>query len=182
MAVYFVRHGQTDWNLKGKIQGWADIDLNDAGRQQAKEAGGRLATISFEAIITSPLLRARKTAEIIAQRHEDTPLIVAPELKERDFGEFEGQINDGIYYGLWDYGKDVIARGETTEQLYGRASDFLDRMHEEYRDGDILLVAHGGIGVTIETYYRGIPEDGNLLTYASDNGEVRRYEKEMRES
>lgn len=177
MAVYFVRHGQTDWNLEGKIQGWADIALNETGRQQAGDTRDQLARYTFAAILTSPLLRARETADIIAENHPDTPLVIVPELKERDFGEYEGRVNDDSYFGLWNYGTDIIEQGETTIQLLARVGSLLDMVREKYSDNNILLVGHAGVGVIIEAYYHGLPEDGNLLAYAPDNGEVRRYEE-----
>ena len=180
MAQYFVRHGQTPWNAEKRIMGHADISLNDEGRRQTEKVRDQLAETAFAAIIVSPLLRARETAEIIAQSHPDTPLIVASELKERDFGEYEGRVNDGNYFGLWNYSKDIIEQGETTVQLLARVSSFLDTIQEKYSDSDILLVAHGGVGVTVEAYYHGLPEDGNLLTYVSGNGEVRCYESRER--
>lgn len=135
MAQYFVRHGQTSWNAEKRVMGHADIDLNDEGRRQAEEVRKTLAGNTFVAIITSPLLRARETAEIIAKEHLDTPLLIASELKERDFGEYEGRVNDGNYFGLWNYGKDVITQGETTIQLMGRVSVFLDGISSIYRGG-----------------------------------------------
>lgn len=178
MAVYFVRHGQTPWNIEKRIQGRADIEINEEGEAQARQTRDELAGAEFAAIISSPLKRAYRTAEIIARKHSGIPLIVEPALCERDFGEFEGRVNDGNFFGLWNFGKDreLIVRGETTEQLYERVRDFLDRIRGGYKDRDVLLVAHGGVGVIIEAYYRGIPEDGNLLVYVARNGEVRRYE------
>lgn len=86
MAEYFVRHGQTDWNLEHRIQGSVDIELNEMGRKQAIEMRDKLADRDFAAIFTSPLKRAAQTAEIIAEAHPDILLIEAPELIERNFG------------------------------------------------------------------------------------------------
>ncbi len=182
MAVYFVRHGQTAWNIENRLQGLADIEINDEGERQARTTRDGLAHQAFAAIITSPLKRAFRTAEIISEAHPDTPLIAETALCERDFGEYEGQVNDGNYFGLWDYGRDnnLISQGETTEQLYERVSGFLERVKVEYDGEDVLLVSHGGIGVIVEAYYRGLPEDGNLLAYTSKNGEVRCYEEVLR--
>lgn len=130
MVVYFVRHGQTEWNVQRKIQGRADIALNVVGEAQARRTRDALAGIECAAIITSPLRRAFQTAEIIAQKHPGTPLIVDTALIERDFGEFEGRVNDGNYFGLWNFGQDdeLIERGETTAELYERVSGFLRKI------------------------------------------------------
>lgn len=179
MAVYFVRHGQTGWNIENKLQGLADIDVNEEGERQARATRDELAHQTFAAIIASPLKRAFRTAEIIAEAHPSTPLVVEPALYERDFGEYEGRVNDGNYFNLWNYGRDgsLISQGETTVQLYERISGFLARIKGEYEGEDVLLVAHGGVGVIIEAYYRGLPKDGDLLAYVSKNGEVRRYKE-----
>lgn len=180
MALYFVRHGQTDWNAEKRIMGRTDIPLNEQGRRQAEEVRNNLANKALVAIFASPLSRALETAKIIAEKHSNVSLTIAPELIERDFGEFEGLVNDGNYFfGLWSYGNDdeTIKQGETTKQVQQRVDAFIDRIRGEYEDNDALLVAHGGVGVMIEAYFRGLPEDGNLLSYASGNGEVRKYER-----
>jgi len=178
MSEYFVRHGQTDWNLEHKIQGRIDIELNDFGRKQALETQERLKDIIFDAIFYSPLIRAKETAEIIAESHKDTPLIMADELIERNFGEYEGKHNNGDYYGLWQYDNDDTPNGETPKDLEARIFPFLDRIRREYKDKNILLVAHGGVGLIIESYYNGVPESRDLLEYGSVNGELKIYDIE----
>ena len=176
MSEYFVRHGQTDWNVDHKIQGSIDIDLNEKGREQAAEMREKLKDKKFAAIFSSPLNRARETAQIIAEPHTDTPLIIVNELAERNFGDYEGKPNNGDYYGLWQADNNETPNGETPEDLKIRIYPFLDRIREEFSGEDVLLVAHGGIGLIIETYYKGIPETGDLLEYASGNGELKIYD------
>jgi broad specificity phosphatase PhoE len=89
-----VRHGQTDWNLEGRIQGTTDIPLNDTGRRQAHESatslGARLDRTAPLVVVSSDLSRARETAEIIAaDLGADAPRLY-PQLRERDYGEGEG--------------------------------------------------------------------------------------------
>jgi len=133
MKVFFVRHGQTDWNVERKIQGQVDIELNDEGRKQAAQMRDELADMHFDAIFVSPLARARETAEIIAEPHESTPVVIADELAERNFGEYEGKDNDGgKYYGLWQYDNPVTPNGETPKDLEARVYSFLDRLHKQY--------------------------------------------------
>jgi len=178
MSEYFVRHGQTDWNLEHKIQGSIDIELNESGRKQAIEMQEKLKNTHFDAIFCSPLVRAKETAEIISQPHKDTPLIVADELRERNFGEYEGKHTNDNYYGLWQYDNQDTPKGETPKELEARIYPFLDRVRTEFKDKDILLVAHGGIGLIIESYYRGVPESGDLLEYVVGNGELKIYDIE----
>lgn len=166
MSIYFVRHGQTDWNRDHKIMGRSDIPLNETGIQQAAEIRDKLRDISFELILSSPLSRAEATAKIIAEAHPDTPVAIATELSERDFGEYEGMENKpgADYYGVWDYKRERIhGSGETLKDLEARVYPFLDDLYQTYAHTNILLVAHGGIGLVIRAYFRGIPESGNLL-------------------
>ena len=176
MAEYFVRHGQTDWNLEHRIQGTVDIELNDAGVQQAVDMREKLSSHTFAAIFTSPFKRAAQTAEIITEAHADTPLIESPELAERNFGRFEGEHNspEGDYYGVWNHNRDVDTQGgESLKDLETRVYPFLDRIRKEYEGKDILLVAHGGIGLIVRQYYKGKPQSGNLLDLPPvANGEV----------
>lgn len=180
MSEYFVRHGQTDWNLEHKIQGSIDIELNESGKKQAMEMQEKLKDVHFDAIFCSPLVRAKETAEIIAELHKDTPLIIADELRERNFGEFEGKHNNGDYYGLWQYDNQSTPKGETPKELEARIYPFLDKIRNKYKDKDILLVAHGGIGLIIESYHKGVPESGDLLEYVVGNGELKIYDIENR--
>lgn len=97
MLFYLVRHGQTDWNRAGKIQGTTDIPLNETGRQQAeqlatvlKERSGYPAKTRIDAVYASPLARAFQTAEILA-KEEKLPLRRLTGLRERDFGCWEGK-------------------------------------------------------------------------------------------
>lgn len=181
MSEYFVRHGQTDWNLEHKIQGSIDIGLNESGRKQAIEMQEKLKDTYFDAIFCSPLIRAKETAEIIAKPHKDTPLIVANELRERNFGIYEGEHAKGDYYGLWQYDNQDTPNGETPKELEARIYPFLDKIRADFKDKDILLVAHGGIGLIIESYYKGVPKSGDLLEYVVGNGELKIYDIENKD-
>lgn len=89
-AFYFVRHGQTDWNLQGRMQGHSDIPLNENGIAQAKTVSAKVAGVNLQHMIASPLLRTLKTAAIIA---EDNKLSMSVDhlLMERSFGSYEGK-------------------------------------------------------------------------------------------
>lgn len=88
---YFLRHGQTDWNLQGRLQGHTDVPLNATGLDQAHAAADMFADKSIDIIVSSPLIRALKTAAIVSERI-DRPIYIESQLKERSFGNFEGQI------------------------------------------------------------------------------------------
>ena len=85
-----VRHGTTDWNRLGRFQGLTDIPLNDEGISQARAAARRLQAATFDHVVSSPLLRAVKTAEIIAEACSK-PVSIDPDLIECNFGAFEGR-------------------------------------------------------------------------------------------
>jgi len=90
MRITTIRHGETEWNRERRPQGARDIELNQTGIGQAERLAARLAAEPCDIIYTSDLLRARKTAEIINTQH-NVELIASPQLRESDFGEFEGK-------------------------------------------------------------------------------------------
>ena len=95
MKFYVVRHGQTDWNAKGRIQGKTDIELNEIGIEQANKLKELIKDYNIDLIISSPLKRARKTAEVINEAVKCN-IIFEESLKERGYGIFEGMIRKEI--------------------------------------------------------------------------------------
>src|SRR5258706_4066259 len=89
-TLYIVRHGESEWNIKHLIQGQKDIVLSKNGKLQAQILAGELKKISFEFIFSSDLLRAKRTAEIVALEHK-LAVQTAKVLRERSFGKLEGQ-------------------------------------------------------------------------------------------
>jgi broad specificity phosphatase PhoE len=94
MTLLLIRHTQTDWNLEpARCQGWAEVELNEAGRAQARDQGRALAGRGLELVVTSHLLRARETAELIhAELGGELPLVVDPRLAETHRGEWETRL------------------------------------------------------------------------------------------
>ena len=88
-TLLLVRHGETDWNADGRLQGHTDRPLSDFGRRQARQLAEELADESLEAIYASDLARARETAEIVGGRLE-LPVVLEPDLREKDWGTWEG--------------------------------------------------------------------------------------------
>ena len=139
---YYIRHGQTDWNKNQKPMGHKDIPLNETGVKQAHKAVSLLKGVEFTSIVTSPLLRAKKTAEIIAEA-KDIPLTVVEELKENSWGVLEGEVK-GI--GSW------LDKWRDNEPIEGAEpySEFSDRIISGMQKileipGPILIVSHGGV-------------------------------------
>ncbi|MFT4156641.1 MAG: histidine phosphatase family protein [Microbacterium sp.] len=177
--ITLVRHGQTDWNLARRIQGTTDIPLNDTGRADARRAAAELAGTVHHAIYSSPLLRARETAEIIA----DTLGLRAPRLvdgiREREFGEGEGMLVPDYLekYGDWHA---PVPGAETLEQVGARALAALHRIVGESRRRSapvaesVIVVAHGGVIRSLIDYVSGgtLPRVDQVLA----NGSAHRFE------
>lgn len=178
MKLLLTRHGQTDWNILGKIQGCTDIELNEIGIEQAKIAREKLLNYDIDLIISSPLKRAKKTAEII-NKGRNIPLLVSDAIKERDFGSFEGKTSKEFNFDeIWNYKLNKqYEDAESVSDLFCRINGFIDSLKEEYKDKTVLLVTHGGICVPIRTYFEGIPEGMEVLRgFGLDNCEIKEYD------
>lgn len=146
-TIYIARHGQTQWNVKGKIQGHTNSPLTKEGIAQAKNLAKELKNIKFDAIYSSDLLRAKKTAQIVALQHR---LIVETKetLRERNFGPLEGQHKDGLVL-LEELRKQKIPYEtkniESDEKMVERVILFLRELAVAYPAKTVLVVSHGGI-------------------------------------
>jgi uncharacterized phosphatase len=140
MVIYLVRHGETDWNRQNRLQGIEDIELNDNGVRQSAECAGVFAGVPVDCVLSSPLKRASKTAEIIAGRLGTPPVIIEQGLTERDFGKLSG-LTPGERQALLDAKVDPCE--EPLEELIERFMSVLDRYvrSEDYQN--ILVVSHG---------------------------------------
>ena len=141
----FLRHGETDWNLEGRIQGNLDIELNATGLEQAEAARIRLKDVSLSAIIASPLARARVTAEIVAQDHPHE-LILEANLAEAQFGEMQGQVHQH-WSADWRAGKMSPKGGESFADFSTRVMQGLESSLTQVSNHTALplVVAHGGV-------------------------------------
>ena len=141
MRMYITRHGQTDWNIDHRLQGQSDIPLNDTGRAQAVTCGEALQRAGIEWIITSPLSRARETAEIIRGYIGDIPITCDDLLLERAFGKLEGQcmyVSEAERFPA-EFGV------ESREHSYERIREAMENYRKRYWDKTILVVTHGGV-------------------------------------
>jgi broad specificity phosphatase PhoE len=166
--MLLVRHGQSEWNAAGRWQGQADPPLSDLGREQARRAAAALASV--EAIYASDLRRAVETARIIAGELALDPVVVDPDLRERDAGEWSGltRVEIEAQYPGWLEGpvpdahsgfapaRDTSPRRrpagwEPDERLQGRALRALGRIADG-ESGDVLVVTHGGLIYAVEQH------------------------------
>lgn len=150
MKIGLVRHGETDWNLNGKIQGHTDIPLNESGLKQANRLAERLYKEDriWDCIITSDLQRAYITGKIIADKL-NIPIIGTDErLRELFLGDVEGTTKEerDLRWGTdFDYiVNSAVVGGESNEQLYKRGNELLNELKAKYPDKNILIVTHGG--------------------------------------
>lgn len=162
--IYIVRHGQTDWNLKGLYQGQTDIELNKTGIKQARELKNELKDVHFDVVYSSPLKRALKTASIIY----DGNIIVDERLKERGNGELEGTQKNVSVIDFSDP-NDTRFGVESLPLFRKRISDFFDDITMSFRGKNVLVVTHGGVSIYAKCYFYGEPLDGEYSKYIIEN-------------
>ncbi len=163
--LYIMRHGKTDWNKLEKLQGHADIPLNEEGIAVARAAHDKYSDVKFDICYCSPLVRAAETAKLFLEG-TNTPIIYDDRLIEMSFGEFEGTegyfnnpkcpIND-LFVNPTAY---VSTGGaETFEHLNARTGEFLEEIiYPELKKGkDILIVAHGALGCSLISHVKNTP-------------------------
>ena len=171
IELLLIRHGETAWNAERRLQGHSDIPLNQTGQQQAEALAAALQPEHLDAIISSDLLRARQTAQAIADL-QGMDLIINPDWRERCFGGFEGLYYDDlaskypIAHAAWK-ARDIDApfplgerTGETIRQFHQRISTTAHQLSQSYSAIEstprqtplkIAVVAHGGV---LECIYR----------------------------
>lgn len=164
MEVYIIRHGQTVWNAAGKLQGRADIELNEIGREAAGKLGEELEKIEFDVIYSSPLIRAYETACLI-RGHRNIPIIRDDRLKEISFGLKEGTcyqewISEESPYRFFftEPGKyQPPEEAESFQQVCDRTYEFLKEVIEplEKEKKRIMIVAHGALNKGLMCYLEG---------------------------
>lgn len=165
MKIYLIRHGETDWNQAGLLQGQTDIALNVQGLEQAREAAERLKEVPFEIAFCSPLIRAKRTAETIIGDRKIT-LTTDERLRELNFGPWEGvdirTIKDAASQPFTNPGSYIPPEGaESFAQLYKRSGEFVDQvlLPLEGTYETVLVVAHGGVNRSILNPILNIPVD-----------------------
>ena len=146
-TLLLVRHGETDWNADGRLQGQTDRPLSDFGRRQARELAEELAGEELDAVYASDLSRARETAEIVGERL-GLPVALDPDLREKDWGTWEG---------LSSVERDrVDFVGESTEEHAERMLRALRRIADRHPGGRVLVVTHGGSMRRVQTAALGM--------------------------
>ena len=172
---YFIRHGETVWNVENKICGATDIELTELGHKQAEETGRKILEqgITADVILTSPLVRARETARHISEI-TGIPMVVEPRLIEQNFGRYESTPRDGAEFH--EAKKDMASRfgtGESMLQLAQRIYNLIDDI--KAGDREVILVAHNGITRMVESYFREMTNE-EFSSCGIKNCEIKRYD------
>jgi broad specificity phosphatase PhoE len=153
VTILLARHGETQWNLERRWQGWADPPLNETGRDQARALAAQLRDTPFDAVYTSDLKRAHETAEIVAAPH-GVPVVADPALREIDVGSFSGLTHTEV---LERFGGERTD-GETREQHQTRVLAAVERIARLHPGQRILIVTHGGTMRALRSHVSGEPE------------------------
>ena len=167
MKIYLVRHGETDWNKVGRLQGQCDVQLNEHGISLAEKTANGLAGIPFDAAFSSPLCRAAETARIILGER-NTPLYLDDRLKEIGFGVMEAAdyilARQNKEHPVYKFFKTPVdyqppEGGESFEQLYARSAEFLREkiLPLEGKLKTVLIVGHGAMNRSILNPLAGVP-------------------------
>lgn len=174
-TLYFVRHGETVWNVENKICGATDSALTEKGLAQARETGKKLREmeLSFDEILSSPLSRALDTAKQISEM-TGIPYRVEQRLKEQNFGRFESTPRNGEeFQRAKQHFLDRYGSGESMMQVGQRIYNLLDEIRRE-EGKTYLIVAHNGIARFMESYFHDMTNE-EFASFGVKNCEVVTY-------
>jgi broad specificity phosphatase PhoE len=191
-TIFLARHGESDWNVEKRFQGHSDRPLTERGREQAHALANLVGSEKIDAVYTSPLSRARETAEIVAARTRLEP-VALPELREVDTGSWSGLSRADVEarfpegFTRWRSGGSGWEDGESYEEMAERVIGALRTIAEDHPDGRVLVISHGGPiraihaaaeGVAIRDYRRLRPVEPNarLSSVAVENGRLTRLD------
>jgi len=151
-----IRHGETEWSRSGRHTGRTDVPLTDQGRGEAIDAARTLRGWNLVHAYSSPLLRARETAELVSP---SCRLTVDDVLMEWDYGVYEGETTEQTRKSVpdWSVWSHEITGGETVAQVGARADRFLARFDREVPTGDAVVFAHGHLLSILIARWCGLP-------------------------
>lgn len=176
MILYVVRHGETEWNTKHLVQGISDIPLTENGINEAKKLQELVSNLDIDVCISSPLTRARQTAQIIT--NNKLPVNIDDRIIERDWGMNEGALIDSVdTIDCWDVILNTKVQNiECIQDFMYRVSDFIEDIKVRFKDKKVLVVAHSAVLRVIHYMLGKIPEDGDLSKIDIPNLRILEYE------
>lgn len=174
--LYFVRHGQTIWNVENKICGATDIALTEEGHRQAEELGEEIRRqgVKADVILYSPLIRAADTARHISEI-TGIPARVEPRLKEQNFGKYESTPRNGKEFQ--DAKRQFIfgyEGGESMFRLAQRIYNLLDEIRDDKEERTYILVAHNGIARVVNSYFHEMTNE-EYASFGIKNCQILKY-------
>ena len=186
------RHGETDWNKSGILQGWFDVPLNELGRKQANLLAARLAHAKFDTVWSSPLARARETAEIVASTLQLPPPTCHEGLKEKHFGAIQGIPKSELAELDPALLEQILRRnpaaqfvgGETLDEFVDRVLAALEDIGTRHAGERVLVVTHGWVMDVVTRHINGHSRS-TVLHLKPQNGEclwVERAQQQLRAS
>lgn len=173
--IFLARHGETEWSLNGRHTGTTDIPLTENGRRHAKALGARLGGREFEAVFTSPLIRAAETCALAGYGDQ---AVVQDGLLEWDYGEYEGVTTVEIRKTVpgWTVWSHESPGGETPEQVGARCDALIEELVQF--EGDVACFAHGHILRVLGARWMGVaPEKGANLALSTGTLSVLGWER-----
>ena len=175
MKLFVARHGQTTWNAQNKVCGITDVELTEKGIEQAKELANITQKHNIDTIISSPLKRAIKTSQIVADKNNIT-LQIEELLIEQNYGIYEGvdRKNDNFLANKRNFAY-RYPNGESMMQVAYRIYALIDKIKEQYQGKNVLIISHGGICRIIRTYFMDMSND-EFFSYTLENGKLEEYE------
>lgn len=152
--IYLIRHGETAWSLSGQHTGQSDIPLTERGERDVRGLAKPLRAVRFSGVLSSPLLRARRTCELAAL---EPAADLDPDLAEWDYGDYEGQRSADIHKERpdWNLFRDGCPRGESPVQVSERADRVIARLRA--REGNVAVFSHGHFGRVLAARWIGLP-------------------------
>ncbi|MBO6242359.1 MAG: histidine phosphatase family protein [Butyrivibrio sp.] len=185
MKIYVTRHGQTDYNAQSRMQGRIDIPLNERGKEQAGITRKKIGDVKFDAVYSSPLIRAVETATIVGNVSENQ-IIKDDRILEANFGRYEGIAYHKVglpMTGYWGFPEIFPAPPgvETIPEMIRRTSSFLSELEKKDYE-NVLVVCHGGIIRVLRGYledvrrgfiWRPRPKNCEIFVYESIDGKHR---------
>ena len=176
--VCVARHGETDWNIAGILQGWIDVTINDEGRRQAHEMAARFAASGFSGVYSSPLRRALETAEIICRTLRLAPPVCHDGFKERNFGVIQGvpkaqlaELNPALLQQILQRNPACcFEQGESMDHFASRVLDAVMSIAAGHSGERVLVITHGWVMDVITRQIGKLPRSA-VLNMKRKNGE-----------